>query len=128
MKIALGIGISLLASAFSSAQVLVLTKGQVLPDNARPFGLKGMREFLKQIDEGTVWLNTSEGDISCEYLAWQDKRGRFTIGWDLENGAVQQVYYYKGTPEWKRGKMRAMKWPRSGSIFVDLESGELIVK
>lgn len=121
-------GIALLMASVSSAEVLVLLKGKPLPENARPSGLKGMRESLIQIDEGREWLNTSKGDINREYMAWRDKKGRFTIGWDLEEGRVESVYYYKGGPEWERGKMVPVKWPRCGSISIDLQSGQLLKK
>jgi hypothetical protein len=115
-----------LVANIASAEVLVLTKGGSLPKNATPNGLEGMRESLVQIYDGDTWLNTSIGDIHEQHIAWRDKANRFTIGWDLEDGKVVRVYYYKGAPKWQRGKMTPVKWPENGSITIDLKSGDLV--
>ena len=118
----------LLVARVASAEVLVLTKGEFLPKNAQPSGLEGMREWFVQIDGGQTWLDTSEGEIHQEFIAWRDKADRFTIGWDLEDGRIVRVYYYKGAPKWLRGKMTPTKWPASGSITVDIKSGAMVEK
>ena len=92
-------------------------QGGALPKKART---EELRKSMVQISNEEAWLNTNVGDIHDEYYAWRDREGRFTIGWDLEDGKILRVYYYKGTPRWQREKMVPIKWPRSNTIAIDV--------
>lgn len=112
---------------FSSlcAEVFVFERGKSPPKNTKPNGLKGIREHLKEICGTDTYLHTDRGDIWLREEAWRDKDGRFTIGWESEDGEVQKVYFYQGTPKWQSGQMKPLQWSRDGVIKIDLKTGKL---